>query len=295
MMLSLLVTSSRPTVIALQAFSVLALPLLVAAVLLLVVPLTAVLRRGLSLPLALALVVGVLVGVARAVPAWTAGPSVQHGRHLRLMSSNLRLGLADPAVLMETVRSEEPDLLVLQEITPGLLRRLDALGLNQLLPYGVGAAVPGAAGTMAFATSPLTSVTPIETDHMSWRFRFAGLTVWGVHPAYPYSPDWLADQQHLGDLAERLQPDVVLGDFNATIDNPPFRDLVRRGRLDDAADQAGSGWQPTWPTGGFRGIPLPLAAIDHVLVGESLAATATRTHVIAGTDHKTLVADLRVR
>lgn len=295
MLLSLLFTSGRPVVVALQAFSALALPLLAIAALLLVVPLTAVARRALALPLALALVVGIAIGLTRAVPAWTASPAKDHGRHLRVMSANLRLGLADPAAVMDAVRGEHPDLLVLQEITPGLLRRLDAAGLRAFLPYAAGEARPGATGTMAFAKAPLTSVERIEAEHVSVAFRFEDLEVWGVHPAYPYSANWLRDQAHLAERAAHDRPDLALGDFNASIDNPPFRDVVRRGGFRDAAEQAGSGWQPTWPTDGFRGIPLPLAAIDHVLVGERLAATATRTHVIAGTDHKALVADLRVR
>lgn len=271
MLLSLLVTTTRPTLIALQAFS------------------------PLALPLALVLAVGATVGVARAVPAWTAGPSAEHRTPIRVMSANLRLGLADPSSVMDAVRGQKPDLLVLQELTPGLLGRLEAAGLRELLPYAVGEAQPGATGTMAFAKRRLTSVERIEAEHVSLAFRLDDLEMWGVHPAYPYSGNWRRDQEHLADLAGRKHPDLALGDFNASIDNPPFRDVVRSGGFRDAAEQAGSGWQPTWPVGGFRGIPLPLAAIDHVLVGDRIAAVDTRTIVISGTDHKALVADLRVR
>lgn len=291
---SLLITSERPEVIALQAFSPLALPALGASLLLLVLPLGGRADRR-TLLVAAVLLAGVVFSIARAVPSWTAGPGSDEGEPLRVMSANARLGLADPGALVELVAAEEPDLLVVQEITPGLLRKLEARGLRDRFPYAVGTPVSGARGTMAFATSPLTGARELGTDHHSWAFDFGGLSVWGAHPAYPYSPRWLGDQQLLADLGERQRPDIALGDFNATIDNPPFRAFVRAAGLADAAEQAGSGWQPTWPVHGFRGIPVPLAAIDHVLVGARLSSVATRTAVIPGTDHKALVADLRVR
>jgi endonuclease/exonuclease/phosphatase family metal-dependent hydrolase len=64
--------------------------------------------------------------------------------------------------------------------------------------------------------------------------------------------------------------------------------------LTDAAEASGAGWQPTWPRGGSRGLPMPVAAIDHVLVGESLIALSTRVHDIPDTDHRALVADLAI-
>jgi endonuclease/exonuclease/phosphatase family metal-dependent hydrolase len=148
---------------------------------------------------------------------------------------------------------------------------------------------------MAFATSPLTAVERVPTEHVSISFTFRGLEVWGLHPAYPFSSRWSGDQARLARLGAERRPDLVLGDLNATLDNPPFRSFVRRAGLADAAEQAGSGWQPTWPVGGARGVPLPLAAIDHVLVGPRLAAVDTRTATVAGTDHKALAADLVLR
>jgi endonuclease/exonuclease/phosphatase family metal-dependent hydrolase len=96
-------------------------------------------------------------------------------------------------------------------------------------------------------------------------------------------------------LARTERPEFMLGDFNATVDQRPFRRILEAGYR-DAAEQAGSGWQPTWPVRGTArpfGLPLPPSvAIDHVLVGDGLVATSTETVVVGGTDHKSLLATL---
>ena len=90
-------------------------------------------------------------------------------------------------------------------------------------------------------------------------------------------------------------PTVVAGDLNATMDHAPMRELVGRG-FRDAATEARSRWQPTWPSAGMVsrfGVTVPpLLAIDHVLVDEGLRAVATRSYPVPGTDHRALVATL---
>jgi endonuclease/exonuclease/phosphatase (EEP) superfamily protein YafD len=72
-----------------------------------------------------------------------------------------------------------------------------------------------------------------------------------------------------------------------------MRALVASG-YSDAATQAHSRWQPTWPASGQVtrfGVPLPsLVPIDHVLVKGGLHALRTESVEIDGTDHRALVA-----
>ena len=90
-------------------------------------------------------------------------------------------------------------------------------------------------------------------------------------------------------------PDLVVGDFNATPDHSPMRALADAGYR-AVAELANEGWQPTWPANGiFRvhGLPLPrFAPIDHVLVGERLAALGSSTVALDGTDHRAVVAEV---
>ena len=86
---------------------------------------------------------------------------------------------------------------------------------------------------------------------------------------------------------------MIVGDLNATMDHAPMRELVGRG-YDDAATQAASGWQPTWPAAGEVsrfGLAVPsLLPIDHVFLSTGLRAVSTESVTIAGTDHRALVA-----
>lgn len=281
-------------VVALQSFSVVALPLFVVGLVLALVPVGGIPRRRIGVPLALLLLAGLTVSVVRAAPAYVAGPASGSGAPLRVMTANLRFGEADIRAVLELVAAEEPDLVVFQEITPAFAASLERGGFGASYPHAAGVAESGATGTMAFARKPLSDIRRIPARHGTWAFRLGDLDVVAAHPAYPYDVEWIADQERLAADAERHPVDLALGDFNASADNPPFRDLLDRSGLVDAAEQAGSGWQPTWPVGGFRGLPVPLATIDHVLVGEGLVAVDTRTSVLPGTDHKALVADLRV-
>jgi endonuclease/exonuclease/phosphatase family metal-dependent hydrolase len=79
---------------------------------------------------------------------------------------------------------------------------------------------------------------------------------------------------------------MVVGDFNATLDHGPVRDLLGLG-LRDAARESNAGWQPTWPAW------LPLIAVDHVLVSRDLGVISTKSAVVEGTDHRALVAEVR--
>ncbi len=122
-------------------------------------------------------------------------------------------------------------------------------------------------------------------------------TLTAVHTVYPLfgTEGWEKDFRTLvADARETKGPHLLVGDFNATLDHGPMRTLLGQD-LTDAADGAGSGWQPTWPRPGSRApngitVPLRLMAIDHVLMSEDFRAVATSTHVVDRTDHLALVA-----
>jgi endonuclease/exonuclease/phosphatase (EEP) superfamily protein YafD len=115
-----------------------------------------------------------------------------------------------------------------------------------------------------------------------------------VRPAHGDAAGWSADLTAVRTAAVTAPtPVVVAGDLAATRDHLPLRDLDGRG-FRDAATQARSGWQPTWPL--HRdvlgvGVP-PLTAPDHVLVGDGLTAARTETVDLPGSDHRALLAIL---
>lgn len=114
------------------------------------------------------------------------------------------------------------------------------------------------------------------------------LNLVAVHPAPPLPgqvSQWRAD---LGEVARWCAtPAVIVGDFNATLDHPPFKRLLASGCV-DAAARSGHAVTGTWPSTWPR---LLAAPIDHVLLaGQRRAVTSFAVHDIAGTDHRALLA-----
>jgi endonuclease/exonuclease/phosphatase family metal-dependent hydrolase len=144
---------------------------------------------------------------------------------------------------------------------------------------------------MAFATTPLTDAGQLATPLGSWSFTMGDLSVLAVHPTYPVDASgWVHDQGVVLDAVTDGEPDLVLGDFNATVDHQPLRTLADEGYR-DAGELANDGWHPTWPAdGGFDLLGMPLAQIDHVLVGDRLAAVDMDTVAVPGSDHRAVVA-----
>jgi endonuclease/exonuclease/phosphatase (EEP) superfamily protein YafD len=242
---------------------------------------------------------------------WASGPFVGSsgaeaaGRgHVHVMTANLRFGQADTAQLVGLVVSHDVDVLVLEEVTPPAVAGLRSAGLDRVLPHHAGRAAPGnPRGTMVFSRTRLSNVRRLATEFDSYSLDVAlggpraKLHLLAVHP-HPPTGDirgWHADQVVVRRAAAGLSgPSVIAGDLNATMDHASLRELAGRG-YDDAATQATSRWQPTWPSAGIvspLGIDVPsLVAIDHVMA-RGLRATHTSTYQIDGTDHRALLAAL---
>lgn len=93
-------------------------------------------------------------------------------------------------------------------------------------------------------------------------------------------------------LAATPGAQVVAGDFNATRDHRPFRDLLAAGFSDCADIAAKRPWPGfTWPAN--RRYP-PIMRLDHILVSPGLTVSETRTVQIPGTDHRGVLAVLNL-
>jgi len=285
--------------IAAVAFTPWALPLYAVALLLMAVRLGVVRRvRDLALPGAVVALAGLVLHGWWLAPQFVGDdPRAADGAaSVVVMSSNLRLGEADAAAVVRRAAEEHADLLVVQELTPELLADLDSAGLADLLPHRVGDPAPAAGGTMAFSRVTLADPVRITTSFGGWAFTMGDLRVLAVHPTYPVDgPGWAADQRIVAGAASEQRADMIVGDFNATMDHAPMRDLEDRGYR-DAGELANVGWQPTWPAEGrYDELGVALAQIDHVLVGPRLTALGQHTARVPGTDHLTLVAQVAPR
>ena len=294
------VEGDHGTLIRIEAFTPLGLPLYAALVVLLAFG--AARRQRDRRPRVVA------AGVALAgllLHAWWFAPQVtgdnpapyDGAARITVMNANVYEGHADAQDLVDAVRTEHVDILVLEEITPSLLEDLDGLGLAELLPERIGEPDYMVAGTMILANQALTDHVRLRTTFQGWEARYGELTVLGVHPVAPVDPaGWRADHAAILRQAEADDADLIVGDMNATPDHDVMRRLDDAG-FRDAGELSNQGWQPTWPANHVGILPLlpPLVRIDHVLISDSLASLGTRTVDIGGTDHLALVATVAPR
>ena len=231
------------------------------------------------------------------VPRAFGSPDPGNGPTLRVMSANLRVGWADPGTIVGLVRSQNIDLLAIQELTPDIYNRLLEDGLGTLLPFDVAQPMPLALGSAIFSRYPLS-------DH---RFRrlsggfaqeYATVHVPGaqpllfvsVHTRAPENPtvntDWaksIAQEPH---ATPKGPVRLLAGDFNATLDHARLRTLLGTGYV-DIASQLGDGLTTTWPYDDRR---LPRITLDHFFADPRIGAVSFGAALVPGSDHRTIYA-----
>lgn len=222
---------------------------------------------------------------------------------LRVLSLNVLGGSADPAAVVRAIERHRVDVLVVQELTPGMVHRLAEAGLDTLLPNCHLDPRPKAGGTGLWARWPLAPLPPVPgMVAAAPRARIEPVDGWpvtvtGVHPKAPMRHNVRRWQQELAAIRSTLAssdgPQVVAGDFNASRDHRPFRDLLAAGFLDCADAARRRPWPGfTWPAG--RWIP-SVMRLDHVLVSRgSGTVSASRNIRVPGTDHRGVLAVIQL-
>lgn len=222
------------------------------------------------------------------------------GVGIRVMSVNLRIGGADAGDITALAQRSDVDVIAFQEFTPEATARLEAAGLSRF-PYRSIHPRELALGSAIFSRLPMTDDG--VRRHQSGFYQARGtLEVPGagrvaIESAHPCAPTgsirsrcWAEDlaDQPPGENGREAQ--ILLGDFNATLDHAPLRKLLDTG-FSDAAASVGMGLTPTWP----YDRPIPKIALDHVLVDGRISVGSFSVHAIAGTDHRCIIADLTIR
>ncbi|WP_248961535.1 endonuclease/exonuclease/phosphatase family protein [Sphaerisporangium perillae] len=263
-----------------------------------VVPLVALLLRRWPV-VAAGVLVTVVLGVCVLPRALAEGNPAAAGRELRIMSTNMAVGAASPEEIVSLARRLKPDVLTIQELTPGAVESLKKAGLDDLLPNRAGKPANGPWGSGIYARFPLRAGPIIE--YGNFRQAEAVVKVPGgpevyvasVHPCAPRFDYkvwcWAQGLRALPVAEPRGVVRVLAGDFNATLDHGALRRLLGTGYR-DAADVTGQGLSPTWPAKGWK--PIPGVTLDHVLADPRIAIRAYSTHLIPMTDHRTLFAHL---
>jgi endonuclease/exonuclease/phosphatase (EEP) superfamily protein YafD len=231
----------------------------VALLSILFIPVTILLRRWWATGIATA---AAAVFVSVLVPLAVGRPDPGPGPELHVMSSNMKIGAADPASIVALVRLHRTDVLTLDEYTPEAQHGLAAAGLGGLLPYHAQTPIPGATGSAIFSRYPLNDAgyRPLAggfgQEYATVLVPGAlPLVVEAVHARAPADPadnaDWAKSLTQEPAATRNGAVRLLIGDFNATLDHHRLRTLLDTGYRDIAA-QLGDGLETTWPYDGSR-------------------------------------------
>jgi endonuclease/exonuclease/phosphatase (EEP) superfamily protein YafD len=263
----------------------------------LLVPLLAVQRRGWAVAAAVLLCTWHVLPAARRAAADRSAPACG-GPSLTVVTANVHYRSEERQPYLDWLAAQAADLVVVQEVTPEwaeALSRLPGYPYRRLLsredPYGIAVLSRWPFESLElvdFAGDGLPSMAGV-TDLDGQRLHFIGLhTNWPVLPALARARDRTLFAAAARARASEL-PLVVLGDLNATPDAPAFTKLLRNSGLRDSLD--GRRWRPTWQAGFW-----PLAIrIDHVLVSKDVCVEHAEVGPDLGSDHRPVIARLRLR
>ncbi len=266
---------------------------LVGMSLLVLLVLVAAMREKLLVLMTVLLLVPMVV-LAR--PWWFQGvqqPSA--ASDIVVVASNMKFGAADVDDVGRLVSEKQADALVLLEITPEALARIEASGIPEMLPHRSGRPREDAGGTMIFTKEPHEERvdSPVARfDQVAVEIERPSADPWlllGAHPVPPTASSWAAELANLQAWRDRQDdeiPLVMAGDFNASSAHPSFRGLKRG--MTDAQRATGPGWVRTWPQG--SAIPA-FVDLDHVLF-RGLEVVTSGVSVIGNTDHAAVWARL---
>ncbi|HEY5977961.1 MAG TPA: endonuclease/exonuclease/phosphatase family protein [Solirubrobacterales bacterium] len=259
---------------------------------------------------------GLVTGLAAAVLGLALLPRVvgagedvpEDAQTLTVLSANVYRGNADPDALVDLVERIDPDVLAVQELDPAFDRALQEAGIGALLPRKVVLLKlpslpdppnkqkrrPGIGVYSDLGLRPLPRRATTASSRLAVRLPSGDeIRLVNFHPLTPS----LAYVDRWGETLRSLpsaggdDPWLLVGDFNATLDQAEMRDVLDRGYR-DAAETTGNGLEMTWPT---VGLTPPLVAIDHVLADRRLGIAGFGVEDLPGSDHKAVWSRVFVR
>lgn len=249
-------------------------------------------------------------------PASAVAQATVSGATIRVMTFNTWNKYKRDGEFAAAVRQWQPDVIALQEINPRF--GSDLKDLVDEWPYQLRAEWGTRANIAFLSKFPILSV---ETERdwqgcdcmdavVSWHDQAIRVIVVDMRsPRYdinlrgvvPHIDGFNAESQVLsfGALMRRIEtrnkPLIVLGDFNTTERQEGYYELYAAG-LEDAHAAAGWGLGFTYPAPYSRigWLPVSLIRIDHIFYGAAWQANQVWTTPLMGSDHQTVIADLRL-
>lgn len=230
------------------------------------------------------------------VPLYIPGTATEPpANRLRIVSANILAENTQRTQLLDFIRSSDPDLVTLFEVSNSWL---DAVAeLEQRYPYSRVNAINGHFGSAIFSRYPiewaeLKRFARISHYAVVARININGavLHLIGAHVIAPMkNSSFKMRNTHLAELATTArqlpQPVMLIGDLNISTWSPYFQELQRNTGLKDG--RPGFGIQATWPVGQ----PLLRIPIDHCLVSPAVEIHNWVRGPDIGSDHFPFMVD----
>jgi endonuclease/exonuclease/phosphatase (EEP) superfamily protein YafD len=223
--------------------------------------------------------------------------SVSGAGSLKVLTVNVSYSQFLVRRLLELVREADPDVVVVQELTPHAERVLAEF--DTTFPYNRKFPADGAYGIGLWSKHEIESGETIALGRLpAIQARVRGpsgsFTVIGVHLSAPVTRRRAAARnQQLDELAARSTavdgPLIVAGDFNSTPYSPYFAEWLEAARLTDS--RRGRTLSPSWPTM-LRWLGIP---IDHVAVNDGFTILSHRQLPNFESDHYGALVEIALR
>jgi endonuclease/exonuclease/phosphatase (EEP) superfamily protein YafD len=222
-------------------------------------------------------------------------PTISVGRVYTALLLNLRRDNKRPEEVVEFLKKQKAEILLLEEVTPAWERRLrPILGDYK---YEIVQTRENAFGIWLLSTLPLSDreVLPVEEANVPYVTATVDcdgqpLRFVGVHPVPPTGRGKARDRNdRLDGAGETLRKEkghrMILGDLNCTPWSPYFQRLLESANVLDTS--VGRGLHPTW----YPGIPLIALPLDHCLVSPSIVLVSRTVGPDVGSDHRPLLVE----
>jgi endonuclease/exonuclease/phosphatase (EEP) superfamily protein YafD len=226
-------------------------------------------------------------------PATVADRPVSRG-----MSLNVYFHNRDFNRTLELIRREDPDFVLLLEVTPDWAEAMRAL--ETTYPHGHLEPRKDSGGMALFSRVPIDDLEVRRLGEYGpstilarLAFPSGTLTLIGAHTSSPKTPETFVvrnqEMLELGKMAgSRAGAVMLLGDMNCTSWSPYFQDMLTVSGLVDS--RRGFGVEGSWPA-----LPLPMRIpIDHCLTTPDVAIKGRRIGAAVGSDHRPLIVDFSI-
>jgi endonuclease/exonuclease/phosphatase (EEP) superfamily protein YafD len=210
---------------------------------------------------------------------------------LRVTTFNVWIGNREPHAVVNFLREEDADVVVLQEVGSRLEQEI-VPPLKDKYPHVMSCARRNCGLVLLSKTAWLDAGFSDRTrasPPIVWA-RFAGASrpyvITGLHLAYPFQPEMQVD--HIDWLADRLRKaqdtQMLVGDFNLTPFSLKLNSLAFKANLRRHATLGAS-----WPAGRF----MPVVLLDNLLANPEVKAVNVRYGAASyGSDHYPLTFDI---